>query len=212
MEGERAVATLLICAEATDARLDLERCAMAVRGVERVLCVADLGRARDMVRSQAPDVVFLDAHLAGPGPDTVRRLVAGHPSSRVYLFGSRDDFAAVARALATGASGFLRPHLSSVELAAVLAHALASQEAEPSAAPETALPPVQSAVPRPELTEREIQVLIGMSEGKSNGEIGRSLYLSEDTVKTHAQRLFRKLRVNDRAHAVATGFRLGLVS
>jgi DNA-binding NarL/FixJ family response regulator len=206
------VATLLICAEASDVRLDLERCAMTVRGVERVHCVADLGRARDVVRSQSPDVIFLDAHLAGSGPDTIRRLVAGHPSSRVYLFGSRDDFAAVARALGAGASGFLRPDLSSVELAAVLAHALASQQVEPSAGPESPPPPAQPVVPRPELTEREIQVLLGMSEGKSNGEIGRSLYLSEDTVKTHAQRLFRKLGVNDRAHAVATGFRQGLVS
>ena len=48
------------------------------------------------------------------------------------------------------------------------------------------------------LTEREKQVLIGMTEGKSNGEIGRELFLSEDTVKTHARRLFRKLGVNDR--------------
>ena len=42
-----------------------------------------------------------------------------------------------------------------------------------------------------------------MTEGKSNGEIGRELFLSEDTVKTHARRLFRKLGVNDRAQAVA---------
>jgi DNA-binding NarL/FixJ family response regulator len=38
-----------------------------------------------------------------------------------------------------------------------------------------------------------------MSQGKSNGQIGRDLYLSEDTIKTHARRLFRKLGVNDRA-------------
>ena len=44
-----------------------------------------------------------------------------------------------------------------------------------------------------------------MTEGKSNGEIGRELFLSEDTVKTHARRLFRKLGVNDRAQAVAHG-------
>ena len=51
-----------------------------------------------------------------------------------------------------------------------------------------------------------------MSHGKSNSAIGRELYLSEDTVKTHARRLFRKLGVNDRAQAVALGFRRGLVS
>ncbi|MPZ28814.1 MAG: helix-turn-helix transcriptional regulator [Micromonosporaceae bacterium] len=62
---------------------------------------------------------------------------------------------------------------------------------------------------RASLTERELQVLRGMAEGKSNAEIGRDLYVSEDTVKTHARRLFRKLRARDRAHAVAVGFRAG---
>jgi DNA-binding NarL/FixJ family response regulator len=66
--------------------------------------------------------------------------------------------------------------------------------------------------PAATLTERELQVLRGMSQGKSNAEIGRSLFLSEDTVKTHARRLFRKLGVNDRAQAVALGFRRGLVT
>jgi DNA-binding NarL/FixJ family response regulator len=65
---------------------------------------------------------------------------------------------------------------------------------------------------RPLLTERELQVLRGMADGKSNAEIGRELYVSEDTVKTHARRLFRKLGARDRAHAVAAGFRSGLVN
>ena len=62
------------------------------------------------------------------------------------------------------------------------------------------------------LTERELQVLRGMADGKSNAEIGRELYVSEDTVKTHARRLFRKLGARDRAHAVAAAFRAGIVS
>jgi DNA-binding NarL/FixJ family response regulator len=65
---------------------------------------------------------------------------------------------------------------------------------------------------RVDLTERELQVLRGMSDGKSNAEIGRELFVSEDTVKTHARRLFRKLGARDRAHAVASAFRAGLVS
>jgi DNA-binding NarL/FixJ family response regulator len=80
--------------------------------------------------------------------------------------------------------------------------------------------PVAEVVPAPPplapnrrhaLTEREMQVLRGMSDGKSNAEIGRELYVSEDTVKTHARRLFRKLDARDRAHAVAAAFRAGLV-
>jgi DNA-binding CsgD family transcriptional regulator len=64
---------------------------------------------------------------------------------------------------------------------------------------------------RPILTERELEVLAGMCEGRSNAEIGRSLFLSEDTVKTHARRLFKKLGAVDRANAVALGYRWGLV-
>lgn len=62
-----------------------------------------------------------------------------------------------------------------------------------------------------ELTDREYQVLCGMRQGKTNGEIGREHYLTEDTVKTHARRLFRKLGVRDRAHAVARGYDLGIL-
>ncbi len=62
------------------------------------------------------------------------------------------------------------------------------------------------------LSMREMQVLTGMSQGKSNAQIGRELYLSEDTIKTHARRLFRKLGAKDRAEAVATGFRRGMMS
>ncbi|MGC5049977.1 response regulator transcription factor [Micromonospora sp. DT48] len=81
-------------------------------------------------------------------------------------------------------------------------------EVEPDA-PTTPARPDRSTIG---LTERELQVLLGMAEGKSNAEIGRELFVSEDTVKTHARRLFRKLGARDRAHAVAAGFRAGLVA
>lgn len=94
-------------------------------------------------------------------------------------------------------------------------------EGEPEGTP--AEPAPAAGLPRPTpgaragrtavgLTERELQVLLGMAEGKSNAEIGRELFVSEDTVKTHARRLFRKLGARDRAHAVAAGFRAGLVA
>jgi len=56
-----------------------------------------------------------------------------------------------------------------------------------------------------------IEVLVGMSHGRSNSQIDADLFLSEDTVKTHARRLFRKLGANDRAQAVAIGLRRGLI-
>ena len=53
------------------------------------------------------------------------------------------------------------------------------------------------------LTPRQADVLTGLSLGLSNAEIGRRLYLTEDTVKSHAKRLFDRLGVHDRAGAVA---------
>ena len=80
------------------------------------------------------------------------------------------------------------------------------------AADDAAAPlPQQRKAADPGLTEREQQVLRGMSDGLSNAQIGKELFLSEDTVKTHARRLFRKLDVCDRGHAVAEGFRRGLI-
>jgi DNA-binding CsgD family transcriptional regulator len=59
------------------------------------------------------------------------------------------------------------------------------------------------------LTTRELEVLVRISDGFTNGEIAADLYLSEDTIKTHARRMFRKLGVTDRSHAVRRGFELG---
>lgn len=61
------------------------------------------------------------------------------------------------------------------------------------------------------LTRREYEVLSGMAAGQSNADIGRDLCLSEDTIKTHARRLFRRLGVNDRTSAVAHAIRNGIV-
>ncbi|GIG65487.1 DNA-binding NarL/FixJ family response regulator [Phytomonospora endophytica] len=62
------------------------------------------------------------------------------------------------------------------------------------------------------LSSREMQVLRGMSEGKSNAMIARELHIAEDTVKTHARRMFKKVGARDRAHSVAIAFRTGLIA
>jgi DNA-binding NarL/FixJ family response regulator len=71
--------------------------------------------------------------------------------------------------------------------------------------------PAEPAAAPLQLATRELEVLRGMADGLPNKEIGKGLYIAEDTVKTHARRLFRKLGARDRAHAVATAFRLGLL-
>ena len=61
------------------------------------------------------------------------------------------------------------------------------------------------------LTEREREILLGISEGLTNGQIGRSLFLSIDTVKTHCRSLYKKLGARDRANAVTVAFQTGLL-
>jgi DNA-binding NarL/FixJ family response regulator len=63
-----------------------------------------------------------------------------------------------------------------------------------------------------EPTAREIQVLQLISEGLVNREIGKQLFLSEETVKSHVRHLLAKLQARSRAHAVAVGFRRGLLA
>ncbi len=63
-----------------------------------------------------------------------------------------------------------------------------------------------------EPTMREIEVLQLISEGLVNREIGQRLFLSEETVKSHVRHLLAKLQARSRAHAVAVGFRRGLIA
>jgi len=62
-----------------------------------------------------------------------------------------------------------------------------------------------------EPTARELQVLQLISDGLVNREIGHSLFLSEETVKSHVRHLLAKLQARSRAHAVAVGLRRGLI-
>ncbi|MFL5952642.1 MAG: response regulator transcription factor [Gaiellaceae bacterium] len=71
-------------------------------------------------------------------------------------------------------------------------------------------PPLQELEQEP--TAREIEVLQLVSDGLVNREIGARLFLSEETVKSHVRHLLAKLQARSRAHAVAVGFRRGLIN
>jgi len=158
----------------------------------------------------------MDIQMPGLGGlEAVRRLVEKHPRAVVVVLTAADDRENVATAVANGARGYLSKDVSHQELCAAVATALAGQDLFEPTLRRALTERVGSgrvAETASELTERELQVLRGMAAGQSNAEIGRSLFLSEDTIKTHARRLFRKLGVNDRAQAVALGFRKGYVT
>jgi DNA-binding NarL/FixJ family response regulator len=153
------------------------------------------------------------------------------------VLGAPDDAETVRAAVAFGARGYLRWDASAIEMGLGLsrvglrADGRVPQQANanaqlasvgPSASSWNGAAPLAGSQPTTvrstvrelapiSLSMREMQVLTGMSQGKSNAQIGRELYLSEDTIKTHARRLFRKLGAKDRAEAVATGFRRGMM-
>jgi DNA-binding NarL/FixJ family response regulator len=156
------------------------------------------------------DMVLVDVGLASPDPVTFTRAVrARSPKTGVLLAGAADPRTA-AMVVAAGARGLIRtPTNGTDDLLVALVQAI--MFACPNLVRTEALPRQRSGLQGMKLTERELQVLRGMSEGKSNAEIGRDLFVSEDTVKTHARRMYRKLGARDRAHAVAEAFRSGLV-
>ncbi|HET9188626.1 MAG TPA: response regulator transcription factor [Acidothermaceae bacterium] len=199
--------TVLICDDHRHFRDQLRRHVAAVPGVDRVATADTSAEAFSRYAAERPALVLLDVAMPDlGGPETARRLVAAHPGANVVMLAGNNDHEQLAEALAGGARGYLTKDASVEELCAALAHVF-----DAAAQPRHAAASAQTHVIDPPLTERERQVLDGMSRGKTNNEIGRELFLSEDTVKTHARRLFRKLGVNDRAQAVALGFRSGLV-
>jgi DNA-binding NarL/FixJ family response regulator len=210
------VTTVLICDDHRIVREGLRQFVADVPGVDRVATAASGEEVLARYEVEQPDLVLMDVQMPGLGGlEATRRLVRSHPEARVIMLTAADDRDNVATAVANGATGYLLKDVSREELCAAVAHALAGQDlVAPSMrrAMTERIAAARHTDPSTNLTERELQVLRGMSQGKSNAEIGRSLYLSEDTVKTHARRLFRKLGVNDRAQAVALGFRRGFVT
>ncbi len=223
------MAGVIVCHGAATVRERLVVTSIGVPALAPVRAAATADELVTLARRVPPTVVLIDAHLPGSGtPDAIRRLRAVAPTAAVVLLAGPDDAVALDRALALGARGFLAPDIGRAELAAVAAHVQAGpvlaaarggagvpQPLPPSAADMTVdwdgVTESEPAPPPVDLTKREVQVLIGMSNGHSNAQIGQELFLSEDTVKTHARRLFRKLGASDRAQAVAIGLRRGII-
>jgi DNA-binding NarL/FixJ family response regulator len=155
------------------------------------------------------DIAFIAVRARGeralPGVERMRRAC---PLTRVMAYGTRVDGVSMGKAVAAGAGGFVILDPDRVAAAPEI-EKIRVPAWPPSGTQRRPLPgraPLTLTV-----TERELQILRGMTDGCSNLEIAKQLFVSEDTVKTHARRLFRKLGANDRAHAVALGMRYELV-
>ncbi|KGM09698.1 LuxR C-terminal-related transcriptional regulator [Cellulomonas bogoriensis] len=222
------MAGVVVCHGSSTVR---ERIVAAAHGVPTLSPARGAATAEELValaRKSPPALVLLDCHLPGSGPiEALRRLRTLSAQAVVIMLAVPGDEITLDRAIALGARGYLAPDLDRGELAAVAAHTLSAglvpRQAGPTLGAGGAVQPPATDPDRPrrgptgprakglELTKRELEVLTGMSNGRSNAQIGADLFLSEDTVKTHARRLFRKLGAADRAQAVAIGLRTGLI-
>ena len=201
-----ALATLL------GVRDDIEVVGEAANGAE----------ALDRAAELHPDVVLMDLRMPVlDGSAATRRLRAEQPGVRVIALTTFDDDADVFAALRAGAVGYLLKDVSSARLVeAVLAASRDESVLQPSVAAkvvarfaqlpadEPAPPPQPLVVP---LSERELDVLRLLAEGRSNREIAATLFLAEGTVKNHVTNVLAKLNARDRTQAALRAHALGLL-
>jgi DNA-binding NarL/FixJ family response regulator len=179
------------------------------------------------------DLVLLDLHLPDQdGLQVLATVVERHPAVAVVMLSGDTEQAVIHRALALGAQGFIpkaetREVLSSA-LALVLAggvyvppaalrvlpaaHApVAAAPAAAAIAPDAGLAPGPLALQALGLTERQVEVLALLMQGKNNKLICRALDLAEPTVKNHVSAILRALGVSSRTEAVLAVTRQGLI-
>jgi len=175
-------------------------------------------KAVDLAGEVGPDIVLLDVRLRGAsGLDLCQELIRRHPGLKVVFFTVYDDEQYLFQALRVGAAGFLLKTTTAPELASHMERVMEGDVAiDPSLAGRVAITAahLQSGEfwpgARLGLTQRESEVLELMVRGLSNRAIGQRLYIGEETVKTHARGVYRKLEATDRSQAVAKALREGI--
>ena len=158
-----------------------------------------------------PDIVLMDLRMPdGDGVSATERILKTVPGARVIVLTTYESDRDILRAIEAGACGYLLKDTSPAELAdAVRAAARGETVLAPSVA-STLVRQVRQPAP-PALSARESEVLRLVASGLTNADIGKQLFISEATVKTHLLRVFNKLDVADRTAAVTTAMRHGLL-
>ncbi|MFC9551180.1 response regulator [Rhodococcus sp. NPDC056960] len=180
-----------------DSQPDIEVIAEAGTGEEAV----------DAVTASRPRLVTMDLALGSgiDGVEAIRRIRQVDPDLPVLVFTTYDTDADVVRAVDAGAIGYLLKDSTPQEIFAAVRSASAGQS--------VLSPPVASRLlqqmQRPEeaLTPREAELLTLLAKGMTNKELGRALFISEATVKTHLAHIYAKLGVDTRAAAVSVALR-----
>jgi two-component system NarL family response regulator len=173
--------------------------------------VAETGDGRealDVYRQNRPDVVLMDLRLPGiGGVEATLAIRKEFPDARVIVLTTFDSDEDIFRAIQSGAKSYLLKDTPDDELAT----AIRSVHAGKQILSDKLARRLAERQQRPELTQREMDVLQMLIKGRSNKEIGSALSLCEDTVKAHFRSLFAKLRVQDRTEAAIYAIRHGIV-
>ena len=161
------------------------------------------------VRDASPDVVLLDLRMPElDGLACLERLQRAEPDVAVVILSSYSDPEQIEAARRGGARGYVVKTVEPVDLATVLRTALSGSFQVWGA-------PVEADVAHDEaaaLSEREAAVLDAVARGLSNREIGRQLWISEQTVKFHLRNVYRKLGITSRTEAARYAYRTGRVA
>jgi two-component system nitrate/nitrite response regulator NarL len=189
--------------------------ALSASGQVEIVAEAEDGRsALEKIQEHTPDVALLDYKLPElDGVAITHAVVREQLPVRVLLVSAFTDSSVVYKALETGAAGFVSKEARREEIVdAVLACARGENVVPPDvAAGLVSEIRLRKQDDSPALTPREQEILHLIAAGKSLPEIAKELYLGLTTVKTHVQHLYEKLGVSDRAAAVATAMRRGLI-
>ncbi|HET8631243.1 MAG TPA: response regulator transcription factor [Thermomicrobiales bacterium] len=163
-----------------------------------------------------PDVVLMDLEMPGlDGPEAIQRIHAANPDARILVLTAYDTDERILQAVQAGARGYLLKGVPRDEIfQAVRVVDSGGSLLQPAVA--TKLLNRVGDLLRDErtaetLTERELQVLELMAKGYRNKEIARELFITERTVKFHANIIFQKLNVDSRTEAVSEALRRGII-
>ncbi|HEY1315832.1 MAG TPA: response regulator transcription factor [Gaiella sp.] len=195
---------------------------LILEGQEDIEVVGQAENGREavaLVRQLRPHVVLMDVRMPVlDGITATRHIVAEGLATKVLVLTTFDNDEVVYDAMRAGASGFL---LKSAPPARLVEGVRVVAEGDALLAPTITRRLVEEFVRRPrpgsdtpglsDLTDREREVLVDIARGLSNGEIAAHFVVSEATVKTHVNRVFQKLGVRDRVHAVVFAYETGLV-